>query len=185
VVKKVDAEYVAHNGYDVHVAAHQRYRRNPQDKERFVSHLLMTQDFSDVIDFWVVLYRDVVVGYLHTQVYGDIEAAHCAMAFHPDYFRYYISHALIYTANKYYLQERSFSYVSNGYRTVWHPSEIYNFLIQRFGYERARTDLYLYYKPWLAGVMSLPSSARRVLGKLNGKFAALNTLHEARTIHRE
>jgi hypothetical protein len=180
VVKKVDAAYVARNGYDVHLAAHQRYGRPPQDKEGFVSDLLIAQDFGDVIDFWAVLYQDVTVGYLCTEIYGDVEAAHCGMAFHPDYFRYYISHALIYTANEYYLQQRSFSHVSNGYRTVWHPSDIYDFLVDRFGYERAYIDLYVYYKPWLAAVMSLPRPVRSMLGRLNSKFAALNTLHDAR-----
>ena len=128
VVKKVDAEYVARNAYNVHVAAHRRYRRHPQDKDRFAAGLLVAQDFGDVIDYWVVLHRDIVVGYMFTHRYGDVEAAHCGMALHPDYFHYYISHALIYTANEYYLKQNSLSYVSNGYRTVWHPSDIYEFL---------------------------------------------------------
>jgi hypothetical protein len=126
-----------------------------------------------------VFYNDIVVGYGQTHLFADIEAYHSSMALHPDYFNCYSSHALIYSMNEYYLREKAFPFVSNGYRTVWHPSDIHEFLIHHFGYEYAYTDLEVHYKPLLAGVMSLPKAVRNVLARFSAKFAALNRLDEA------
>ena len=182
VAKKVDADYIARNAYEVHLAAFKRYGIRPKTKEQFVQDVLAARDFSDVIDFWAVFYQGRMVGFAHSHVYAGLEVQHCGMSFDPDYFRFYCSNALIYTMNEYYLQEKSFPFVNNGFRAVLHQTNIYEYLIQHFGYEYAYMNLYVHYKPLLGRVMSLPALAHNVLAKFSGKFAALNRLHEAGTI---
>jgi hypothetical protein len=180
-VRKVDAGFIARNGYDVHLAANARYHRQPKTRDRFVQSMLVAEDFADVIDFWAVFHQDELVGYCQVHLYGDSEAEYAGMAFHPGYFKHNISHALIRTIDHWYLRERNVKYTKDGFRAIVHPTESHDFAIRLFGHERIYTRLYVQYR-WPLGVaMALPSAPRDLLAKLSPSLAALNSLHEARS----
>jgi hypothetical protein len=184
VVEKVDAGHIADHAYDCHVAARQRYAKSgsssAQPRATFRAHALLAQDFADVIDHWAVYHEGIVVGYAEVIRFGKIEAAYSAITYHPEFFKKCLpSHALVYTMNKYYLVDQCFEYVKNGFRAVWHPTGFQQFLAEHFLFERAHTNLYLHYRPWLSLVMSLPGPVKRLLTRLSGGFAALCKLDEA------
>jgi hypothetical protein len=185
VAKRVDAEYIATHGYHVYTSAFARYargtNRSPVAEQRFRQDLLTAADFIDVVDYWAVLHRDVLVGYAKNHLYGSAEVAYSAMTFDPAYFKVYSAYALIYRMNEYYLHEKCVDYVNDGFRTLLHPTELQQLLIGKFGFERAYTNLFVYYKPYVSWIMSLPAGARRQMGRLSSRLAALNALHDART----
>ena len=101
------------------------------------------------------------------------------MLFHPDYFKFNASYALIDPMNgTTYLRERSYPYVNDGFGPISHPTEFQEYLVKKFGFERAYTHLHLHYKPALAAAMAMPRWSKRLAGKL-ARFAALCTLDDA------
>ena len=189
-VEKVDAEHVARFGYELHVAAMARYAKGldirAQSADKFRNDVLIAKDFQDVMDFWAVYHEGIMVGSSLVYRLGNVEAAYSAIAYHPDYFKTcFPSHALIHTMNEHYLQDRSFQYVNNGYRSVWHPTGFQQFLVEHFCFEHAYTNLYVRYKPLVSAVLALPSPAKRLVARFSSKFAALCRLDELRTADRD
>jgi hypothetical protein len=178
-VRPIDAEYYADHGYDLHVAAYARYGKPPKTKERFREAVLVARDFTDVIDFWGVFYENRLVGCAENHRYGRTEVAYSAMAFHPEYFKFYTAYALLHQMSAYYLEERRVDYANDGFRTVLHATGLQQLLIRKFGFEPAYTHLHLHYHPGVACIMSLPTPVRHLLGRASSRFAALNALHEA------
>jgi hypothetical protein len=184
-VRKIDAEYYAKHGYDVYVAACARYHASPRTRDRFCADVMLARDFNDIIEFWGVFHEGALVGRALNHLYGNTEVAYSSLTFDPDYFKFYSAYALIYCMNEYYLREKDFEYVNDGFRTLLHPTDLQEMLVNTFGFERAYTHLHLHYKPYVSWIMSLPKSVRKLLGRTSSRFAALNALHEARTIAHE
>ena len=158
VVEKVDVRRVASEGYDTYCAAIHRYSKGqqqpPKSPEKFTSSILVAQEFADVIDFWAVFHEGRMVGYHQMHLDGTEEAGYSATAFHPDFFKFHTSYALIYTMNEYYLVQRGFAYANDGYRSVLHETDFQDFLIRDFHFERARTNLELFYRFPLGAIMA-------------------------------
>ena len=180
-VRKVDARFIAEHGHETHAAACARYGLDPKAEDRFKKSILVAGDFADVIDFWAVFHQDVLVGYAQVHLFERIEAYYTGVAFHPEFFKFYTSYALIHKMNEYYLRQNSFAYANDGFRSIAHPTEFQDFLVDKFGFERAFMRLSLHYKNYVFLVMSLPARIRHLLAKASRKLAALNRLHEART----
>ena len=96
--------------------------------------------------------------------------------------QFYISYGLFHVLNQYYLREQSFDYVNDGFRSVLHNTGIQKFLVEAFAFEHAYTNLHLTYQRPLSWFMSLPKFARKWAGRVSTRVAALNALHEARTV---
>jgi hypothetical protein len=178
-VKKVDAEEIARHGYETHVAAFARYKLPPKTEDRFRQSMSVAKDFADVIDFWAVYHEGVLAGFAQDHCYENVEVNYSAMAFHPGYFKFHTSYALIHTMNHYYLRQRSYPYLQDGFRSVSHDTGFQEYLVSKFGFERVCTHPRLYYRTWLAAVMAMPRWSKRLAGKLSPKFAALCTLDDA------
>jgi hypothetical protein len=186
VVEKVDAEHVAQFGYDVHVAARSRYEKSTRMRaksvDRFRAGILAAKDFEDIMDFWAVRHDGVMVGYARVDLLGTTEASFFSITYHPAFFKKcFPSHALIYTINEYYLRQKSFAYVNDGFRSVWHPTGFQRFLVQHFAFEHAYTNLYLHYRPWVSAVLAMPDPAKRFASRFSSRFAALCRLDAAKT----
>ncbi len=162
VAQQVDARYIADHGYDIYAAAAVRYaggrKSAPKSKERFRQIILQAEEFQDVIDFWAVLHGDQLAGFAQVHRFGSTEANYSSMTFDPAFFRSYASYALIYRMNEHYLRENRVEYVNDGFRSLLHRTELQSFLISKFGFERAFTHLYVYYKPLVALIMTSPTS---------------------------
>ena len=141
--------------------------------------MLVAKDFADVIDFWAVYHEGVLAGFARNHCYENIEVNYSAMAFHPDYFKFQTSYALIHTMNHYYLRQRSYPYIQDGFRSVSHDTGFQEYLVEKFSFERAYTHPHLYYRPCLATVMAMPRWSKRLAGKLSPRFAALCRLDDA------
>lgn len=58
-------------------------------------------------------------------------------------------YGLFYTMNQYYLSDKKFKYVTDGWRSVTEHSNIQPFLEQKFMFRKAYCSMQLYYVPWL------------------------------------
>jgi len=152
-VRMVDAHLIAEQGYPVYVSAFKRYT-GAQIKiiteHQFKKNVLLMKDFNDIRHYWGVFADDKLIAYSSNYIYGTTEVNYATIKFHPDYLKLYPSYALIYAMNKYYLKEKSFEYANDGFRSILHQTNIQNFLIDKFGFKKACTNLNIAYKPYLS-----------------------------------
>lgn len=184
VVGMADAEYIAAHGYEVYMAAFAKYKgtRLPNiSRNEWQRRILITKDYPDIIHYWSVFVDKKLAAYSTNMIFDTTEAAYTAIKFHPDFLKAYPSYALFFKMNEYYLQERSFDYVNDGSRSIKHDTNVQEFLVQKFGFRRTPTHLYVCYRPWVSAALSIPGFAKRWLRKTVRAYGILCTMDDART----
>jgi hypothetical protein len=182
-IKRIDAKYLAENGYDVFISAFNRYQNakipNISEKD-FKKQKLLLKDFEDIIHIWGVFYKGKLVAYSENAIYGNVEASYGMTKFHPDFLKFRISCALFYTMNKYYLENHLVEYVSDGFRNILHQTNIQKFLIEKFGFKKVYLNLDIYYKPFVKLIVNSLYPFKSLVSKFNPKIEALLKLEEIR-----
>lgn len=175
-VEMVNAEYIAKKGYEVYVSAFNRYKRvrKPKVTElEFSFNIIKTRYFDDIIHHWGIFYEDKLIGYSTNYIFDNVEVNYYTVYFHPSYLKLYSSCALFYTMNKYYLQEKNFKYVNDGFRSILHETEIQDFLQKKFFFKEAYTNLHIVYKPYVGITLKALKPFRFFLEKIELKIEAL------------
>lgn len=183
-VFRVDAEYVATHGYDVFMAAYTRYKNAAVpsvSRDAFSRHILNNRDFQDIVEYWAVSVGGQLAAFAGNIIFDTTEVSYTEVKLHPDFLKAYSSYALFFKMNEHYLRERLVGYVNDGFRSIGHETNVQEFLIQKFGFQRTPTNLYVRYRRLIAAAMSLPAFARRWIARRNSKYASLCALDDART----
>lgn len=182
-VEMVDARFIAENGYDVFISAFDRYKRTKAPKitrDEFKKQKLILDRFGDIVHFWGVFYKGELIAYSENYIYDNTEASYSTIKFHPDYLKLYPSYALIYTMNQYYLKDNKFEYVNDGFRNISHQTNIQGFLMEKFRFRKAYTDLYVLYRTYLSIYIKLTFPIRNILKKIYPRLGALYIMEEIR-----
>ena len=119
----------------------------------------------------------------NSNIYDRIEATYTMIKLHPDYLKLYPMYALIYRMNEFYLGQQGFEYVNDGWRSLAHESNVQNFLISKFSFHKAHTNVSARYSPLLAMAIGLTWPLRRILEK-SSRLKALYALEAIRRAHR-
>lgn len=140
-VRRVEGSWLAENGYEVYLAAHQRYGGfRPDDAGTFRESLLTRSSLKD-FHTWGVFVEDKLAAYM-TCVILDNCAVILTNKSDPDALRFNPNNALFYEIARHYIREMGLYYVTAGSRNVYHASAIQDFL-QQMGYRRAYARLRL------------------------------------------
>jgi len=167
VVKKVEKEVIADDGYESYSTAFQNYSTNltPISQVEFKKSILESDD-----DFWAVYNKEtIMIGYGQNFLlekscnYGTIK-------YHPNYLNLYPSYALIYYMNEYYMNKNDFNYVSDGARSLSHETNIQIFLIKKFGFRKAYCKLNISYRWDISLIVKILYPFKRLIEKLNYKL---------------
>jgi hypothetical protein len=172
----ISADELASNGYRVFLQAIKRYKgtRIPvPTAEEFKQNVAREAQFPDIVDHWGLFFKNILIGYSQNLLIGNVEAYYSTTKLDPEYFKYDPGYALIYRMNEHYLGRRGFQYVNDGFRSVYHETNVQSFLIENFGFEKAYTKLHLYYRPPLGVLMRLGYPSRAILGRIDRRLAAL------------
>jgi hypothetical protein len=183
-VCKVDAEFIAARGYEVYMAAYERYTNTAApdiSESRWRNNVLANRNYPDLREYWAVLVGQELAGFAANMLFGTIEANYSMIKLHPKFLKAYSSYALHFCMNRHYLREQSFQYVNSGFRTIGHDTNIEQLRTDYFGFQRTPTNLYLRYRPSVSAALLMPRFAKRWLGKLVPQYASLCALDEART----
>lgn len=183
IVEKVDFKFILQNGYNVYISAFSRYKNaKPINKNEFEQNILLSKDFEDIVHYWAVFEKSSnrLIAYSQNYIYDKIEANYSTIKFDPDYLRLYSSYALIYSMNKYYLYENNFEYVFDGFRSILHETNIQNYLIQKFNFRKAYTNIQIIYRPLYKKIISILFPFRSILGNFNPKIKAIFELENIR-----
>lgn len=167
-VKKISAEYLILNGYEVFVEASDSYRIKsvPPSREEFESRIKN----ADENEYWGVIdiETEKLVAFCMNAVTND-SCEYRTMKAIPKYQKLYAYYGLIYEMNKYYLEERKLKYVNDGARSLTNHSNIQPFLIEKFNFRKAYCKLDVYYKWWFGLVVKCLYPFRNIIPILSVK----------------
>jgi len=181
VVRRITAQILSDIGYDVYLHAY--YNTPPKHiltRDEFRSKMLRDADFHDLIHYWGVFKGDVLIGYSINWIYDSIEANYSVAKFHNAYLDLYPSYALFYTMNQYYLVQSKMQYVNDGFRNLYHKTNIQDFLQKKMGFTKLPAKLMIHYRPYIALAMRSLYPLRSILGKLDSRVKALFMLESMR-----
>jgi hypothetical protein len=107
-------------------------------------------------------------------------AGFSSIKFDPAFLKLYSGYALIHTMNQHYLEAMGFQYVCNGARSISHDTNMHEFLIRNFGFEKVYTTLNLYYRWPLGWMVALAYPFRGPLGRAVPSLKKILLLEEFR-----
>lgn len=165
-VKKIDAETMCNHGYEVYINAFKNYKSKNTKilrKKEFINNIKVNTDFKDIIDYWGVYVNNKLVAYAENYIYDNLEANYSTVKFDPDYLKYYSSYSLFYKMNEYYLENHRVEYVSEGYRSLSHETNIQNYLINKFNFKKLYLQLNVEYRQPLRSLIILAYPFRKIL----------------------
>lgn len=156
LIRKITGtELVEAGGYRVYSEAFKRYKK--------VTVTITSEDTwkkmilnSHNLEYWGVFDRGdalTLIAYAQNQVLG-LGVNFRVLKAHPDYMnKNYPFYGLIYEMIRYYLQERHYRYVTDGFRSITEHSNIQPFLEETFGFRKAYCNMRMFYKPWFGIVV--------------------------------
>jgi len=178
IVRQIDAETMQKQGYDVYCKATRHYNASPVSIEQFSGEFILHKGFEDIIHYWGVFFDDVLVAYAKVLVYGREEANVTVAKFDPDFHKYYPSYALFYAINEMYLKQSGFHYVNDGFKSLHHQTNIQDFLIRKFGYEKFYVDLFLKYRTGWNSAIKFTSPFRTLMKRIHPGTSALYAMND-------
>jgi hypothetical protein len=173
-VRRIGAEELSQSGYQVYATAQQRYGGPPMlGPKSFVTHAMATEGFEDIVHHWGAYCDGTLQGYSSNYLFGTREVTYTTTRFNPAFFKKYVSYALFHRMNQYYLADHGFDYVNNGFRSILHETQVQEFLLHTFRFEKSGTPLDVTYRAPYGALMRATFPLRTVIGKLNPRFRAL------------
>lgn len=145
-------EIVDADGYAVYRKAFERYHNVTvviSERDEWEADILKSSGF----EFWGVFEKDtnkLIAWAMNSMIKGNGVMYNTLKAI-PEYMnKHYPYFGLLFEMNRYYLEEKGYSYVSDGFRSVTGHSNIQPFLEKNFLFRKAYCRLKLYYAPWLS-----------------------------------
>lgn len=147
-VRRIDAEWLAENGYRCFKSAYRRYRHAaPLSEGQFRAEILQTVGYESLFEFWGVFFEEQLVGYVLCVVEDGKGVATVFIKYDPALLQHYPAYAMTDALLSHYVAERGMP-LSNGTRSIGHDTSIQDFLL-KFGFKRQYCRLNIVYAPLL------------------------------------
>lgn len=168
-VKKVDAEYIAKNGYEIYKSAFDSYDTflKPVGQAEFHNRMMSRKD-NRAFDFWAAFSRSdgKMIGYYMNRI-GPECCLYSTGKFRPDYLKEGVHHALIHEMTNYYLNEMGLRYVCAGARSISHKTNVQEFLVHKLHFRKAFCRLNLVYNPLVKIIITILYPFRDVISRID------------------
>ena len=150
--------------YYVYAAASKRYDtfEKIMDQESFVLYIKNLP--IDKYDFFGVFDKETDILIAYSQ--NLIEKNTCfyeEIFYNPEYLKNYIGYILIFEMNHFYLQKSQLLYVHDGSINLSHPTQIHDFLIQKFKFQKVYTRMEISYRKDIAIVVNILYPFRKMI----------------------
>jgi hypothetical protein len=182
-ITRIDAHYLSLNGYYIYNKVNSSYKNFNSytfDQKAFYKYILPADNFDDIIHYWGIFCNGKMIGFSSNYIFDSVEALYASIKIIPEYLGEFASYALIYKMNQYYLAEKEFSYVNDGYRSLLHETNIQNFLIKKFNFTKTYLHLNLYYSPIINVIVKFIYPARGIFSRLDNRLNAILELERIR-----
>ena len=154
--------------YDVCIKAVARYGHKEflPSREAFEKKIKAAAAMPETLEFFGVFSGGRLVGF--SENYIQDNAVFCeSIWYDPAFLPVYSSYVLTAETLKNYLNERRFKYVLDGCRSLYHRSEIQDYLIQTFGFTKEYALLNVAYRPVFGANMKTAYAAKGPIWHLN------------------
>ena len=163
--RKVDVSYIAENAYSVYRKAFERY----EGSQKPISEKDFSQNIRSMDSYGWLLSppfdnTDMLIAYTENRV-EDNTCNYAAIKFDPEGLKLYSSYALFFEMNNSYLSTLKYRYVNDGARSIYHDTNIQNFLIDKFKFRKAYCRLHIAYRSDIKFLIMLCYPLRSVIGK--------------------
>ncbi len=157
-------ELVDADGYTVYKKAFERYHDvtvSIAERDLWESGILKSSGF----EFWGVFKKedDKLIAWAMNSIKGDGVNYNTLKAIPEFMNKHYPYFGLLFEMNRYYLEEKRYSYVSDGFRSITGHSNIQPFLEKNFLFRKAYCRSAIFYKPWLAVCIKLAYPFRKFI----------------------
>lgn len=173
IVKKVDAEYIAQNGYEVYISAFNSYDtfQKPTGQKEFYNNM-MSRKGNPVFDFWAAFDKTdgQIIGYFMNRLGKDFCLLSTAK-FKHDFLKLGVHQALVYQLTNYYLGELGLKYVCAGARSISHKTNSQEFLMKKLHFRKAFCKLNIIYSPLVKIIVNVLYPFRNIISKINTNIA--------------
>jgi hypothetical protein len=169
-VEKVEAAWLAQNGYECYSSAFARYRGARPESKAVFQHQIM-DSVDGPFDFWAVFAGTELAGYTKC-VIGDDYVATVVLKFHPDYLPRYSAYALWDAILRNYVVADG-KLVTNGFRAFVHDTNVQDFL-RTFGFQLVYCDLKVVYQKTLGACVRALYPLRSMVGIIPDSWGGAN-----------
>jgi hypothetical protein len=183
-VRQVEVREIAQNGYETYCAAIGDYGKqaiNLPTEEEFARRVMTDESFGDIRHQWAAFYEGKMVGFTQNLLYGKTEVDYTLGKWHPQYLKHYPSYALFYKMNEFYLAQKEYPYINAGSRSISHETGVQEFLIKKFGFEKAYTGLHVHYRPPFGQLLRMVRPFRPAITAIYPKVRPLFELDRLKT----
>lgn len=162
----IDISLIQDSGYPILKATFDDYvtvdrPMNPQVFEDYLRHC-QSKDY----EYWGVFDRSTngFIGFCANRLWKEA-AEYGIIGIQPEYkhngtFPYY---GLFYRMNQYYLQEKSFRYVTDGSRSITEHSNIQDFLVEKFKFRKSYCNIAIRYCKWMKIAVKILYPFRKII----------------------
>ena len=171
-IKKIDQQTMIKYAYDIYVNTFKSYKTYNRLKTKEI----FLREINENWEFWGVYYDNILVGFSQNKLQEGF-CDYSTIKIIPAYQKMYASYALLYHMNKYYLHEMKIDYVSNGARSIFHNSNIQDFLMKKFKFRKAFCNLHVVYSPNVRKIVNILYPLREFIFKIQ-----LNIFQQVATI---
>lgn len=144
--KLLDKDFMINNAYEVYILAISSYNTFEKilTKYEFQNYI---QKLDNRYEFWGVFECETEEFVAYSQNLIDDNSCFYEEIFStPKSLEKYSNYILFFDMNKYYLENKKFSYVHDGSRNLAHETNIHNFLINKFGFRKSYAKIEIRYR---------------------------------------
>jgi len=181
----ITLEEVMKSGYDVCRRAATRYEKPGfvLPREVYERKVQAAARVSDVIEFFGIFSNDKLVGYSENYI-QDNAAFWETIWYDPEFLGRYSSYVLIDEMLNYYLNDRGFTYVSDGCKSIYHRTGVQDYLMKVFGFNKEYAVLNIVYSIKFAMALKAAYPFRSIIQNLSKKWTN-NTLDKIDAVLRQ
>lgn len=142
-VSKVAPAEFAEISYEIYIKSLLQYGHNKKDlptAEEYLAEILSKGKYN-MCEYWGAFYDRTLAAYSTCIRYNNAVSLGVTKS-DPEYHKYNPNSVLFFEITKHYLQKEKVDYVTNGVRTLLHPTTINDFLM-RMNYEAIYCDLHI------------------------------------------
>jgi hypothetical protein len=172
MARAISPEEVLKFGYEICRKAEERYEKkgfapSPEAHEQRVK---AASKVSPALEFFGVFAGEDLVGYSENYIQNNAVFWE-SIWYDPEFLGKYASYVLINEMLDYYLNHRKFAFVSDGCRSIYHKTNVQDFLIDVFGFTKEYALLNVTYSAAFAVGVKLGYPLRNLVWALSNRWS--------------
>jgi len=170
--ERVEPEIVLKNGYEIcKKVVVERYKRNDflPDYNDFQKRIKAAKVFNDNFHLFGVFEEKKLIGFAENYI-QDKAVFWESIWYDPEYLPKHSSYILLNEMLDYYLNQMELLYINDGSRNIYHKTNVHEFMIKVFGFQKEFSNLNLIYSPLFNRLIQLAFGFKNIFEFMDEKW---------------